>query len=777
MARILLEAAFGISPFVEPTTAQWVNLTSTNSVRRLAFRHGRRSLKDFFDPSEIVLVLDNENRELDPMNELGTYHPNVKRDAHIRVRVDTGETQNKLTMNQATFDLGNATGWENEQNANLIVVNSGGNSPYGDYHMRVVATAAGTMGIRTVGTGTAGIPIGAGKVTVQARTLPNTTSRATRFVADFYNSAGSLLAGGVLGTLEPAPSASAWSVRAHTFTAPNNTAFMRVTLRWDAVALNEEHNIDASSVAAGDFAPWTIPGGIYPLFRGYAMTWDHHEPIGGVGREVTLVAHDISRLFAEHRLWGSIYEHDVRDGFAGPIPNHFYVMQASDDLTDLSNPGGVYDGTTTNNPGSTDRMIVPNDSRPLMKFGGGAVYGAQTAFIPSSVIQGNAAPGGHDPGQAWVLEFLAQIEEVGNDQVLIHTSAGSLLVMVLSTGRLRCILTYSDNTTVTQDSTGELAPGMVHLIGVTCDTNGDFRLYLDNAYMGGQAGNLRTPKAFGSSIILGADNGGGRGFKGAIGRFGVWNVLRNLANHQASWTALQNPWTHTTSAGARFQFLLEEFRNNFGGGATKYPGIPAAWIRHAANTTPKAMRPDGRSLLDYNRALAITAAGNHWVGGDGIARLYGSVRKNPVLIVGESKVGSRNETVVYHAKKLNRIDEVVGTMSHRNSGPSGEDTLKNTTAIAEHGNVHHTLPTGEWNSKADQFTIAQNWMDYLSRVPPPIQAIFSLRAEKVGWANVLQAVTRWVRVDGKDMEVQEIWHDAAAGELWETTIRAVEAKK
>ena len=82
LPAVKLEIAFGVSATAEPTSLQWVDVSSY--VRSFDVDRGRQRELDTIDPGEATFVLDNRDRRFDPDNAAGPYYPNVLPMVHVR---------------------------------------------------------------------------------------------------------------------------------------------------------------------------------------------------------------------------------------------------------------------------------------------------------------------------------------------------------------------------------------------------------------------------------------------------------------------------------------------------------------------------------------------------------------------------------------------------------------------------------------------------------------------------------------------------------------------
>ncbi len=244
---LIVDAGFGSAPFVEPT---WTRLdTAGNGVRRLNKRAGRRARFLPTPPTDLVMVLDNRNGALDPASPASPHSPNVKRDVQLRVRLDTTGTdapKNLLGLDQAHFQGPTVVGWENNQNAALAISTDQQAGPGDERSLKVTSTAGTTttpvlLSIRTVGTGTAAIPLPAGAggkaVTFQFAELSAVFNRTPAVFVEWFDAAGTLLSNNFSGLLAQTRT-DRWGVRFHTVTAPAGAAFARLYLDVASAATN-----------------------------------------------------------------------------------------------------------------------------------------------------------------------------------------------------------------------------------------------------------------------------------------------------------------------------------------------------------------------------------------------------------------------------------------------------------------------------------------------------------------------------------------------------------
>lgn len=86
MPAVSVRFARTAAPFAVPDALDWVTL-SDNPVRNLSTRAGRARPLDRVPPTELSIVLDNRNGNLDPRNPASPYTPDVVPGRHIEVTI------------------------------------------------------------------------------------------------------------------------------------------------------------------------------------------------------------------------------------------------------------------------------------------------------------------------------------------------------------------------------------------------------------------------------------------------------------------------------------------------------------------------------------------------------------------------------------------------------------------------------------------------------------------------------------------------------------------
>ncbi len=748
---LILEAGFGAEPFVEPT---WTRLdTAGHGVRKLAKRHGKRARFLSLPPAEVTIVASNANGALDPNNPNSAYHPNVKRDTQLRVRLDTSRDTrlpvNLLGLDQAHFQSTSVVGWENRSNAALEMTADQQAGPGDERSLKVTATAGTTttparITIQTTGTGTAAVPLTVGAagqaVTFQFKILALTTGRGSRIFAEWYDSAGTLISTINYGGTLSASRTDRWVTLFGTGTVPTGARFVRLLLEVAIDAVNGEvYDVGRVSVALGAFKPWTIPGGIYPVFRGHVLDWDAgYDPSLSDGW-VTITATDIFRLMAEHQLWPSVVEHDLLDGFAGMPPRYYFPFDEGD--TPFFRGYARLDSGLSNRQ-STSVLETQRgsqrfwwDPRPFTSFGGNERF--SIVRLPTSVIA--------DYGAAWGVECLFMSERPSGEQYILDLP--SVLTLRLVGKKLVATLFYTDGT-ISDVIASPIIAGRTYLALVTVDANGDLRLYLNDVFIGGQAGSNRSRKGNTGDWAIGARAVNDFPLDGEVGRVAFYDWLPALSHASALWGAHVAPWGFNATVGARAQFLLEEFRHrrdNAGADVPDtYPGLPAGLIfcDNPSDIAVTDMNPESRSLLDYLRSLEATESGYLKVKADGRVRLrrrhlvMSSPRKPGATLSSSGAAG----TIPFRDVKLGRNSDVVTVVNYSRSFIDVETEQRSKLGIAAHGEVAYSLGALESDTETLAKVAAVDLLNRNAVTPPHPKAerlVLFPNDPAVGWAVVM----------------------------------------
>jgi hypothetical protein len=750
-AFYIVEAAFGSTPFVEPA---WTRLDTDNGVRSLSKRHGRKARYEPLPPADLTLVLDNKNGRLDSANTASPYFPNVKRDVQLRVRLDTTLTDdpvNLLSLDQAHFQGPAVVGWENNGNAALAINPDQQAGPGDERNLKVTSTAGTTTspvvaGIRTVGTGASSIPLPAGaggqRVTFQWKQLSAARTQNPILRVEWFDAAGTLIATGSSGTLSVTRT-DRWETRFSTRLAPAGAAFVRVYLDVAPSAItNEVQHVGRVSVALGEFAPWTIPGGIYPIFRGHVLDWIADYDTGLNDAFVTITATDISRIFAEHKLWPTLAEHDLLDGFCGPPPVHYYVLDEGqnapifrdrkrDDITNFRTARGDEVGA-----GETR---LRNDHRRFAKFAGSGQETVSRATIPggAAVIEGSL-------GDNWAVEAIFNSEKASADQTIIHFPGTARLFVIVN--RVEWDVAMTDGTTQ-QVAGGVIVSGRTHVATATCDANGAIRLYVDGVFVGAAGTDaIRTPKAPTGDASIGVrGDSSNNQFSGDIGRVAFYNAVFSAPVHAKPYfDALAAPWGFTTNVGWRMRFLLEEFRhrrNNDGTDvAGTYPGLPASWmmIDDPSDRAPLDMLPRGRSLLDYMRSLEATESGLLKIKNTGVVRFRRRALKVAPRKPGAHFAVETAGATPYRDVHIGTNSDIVTVVNYSITGQDVESELRSKAGVAAHGESSYSLPSLEAPNDDQARAAAQDILNVNAISPPADTAEVILNANdpRVGHAAV-----------------------------------------
>lgn len=177
---------------------------------------------------------------------------------NLRNNLTVAANANLLTADDASADATQGT-WVN--NTNTTLVTSATQTNYGTNSLRMTATAAGTMSIRTA-SGTGGYPVKAGVVyTFGASFRAGTTARTVQVGAAFYNRAGTIIGAVAYGT-GAADSNAGWTAVTYQVTAPANAVYAAVFLQVTSPAISEIHYADTISMLTGaSTAAWS-PGGL-----------------------------------------------------------------------------------------------------------------------------------------------------------------------------------------------------------------------------------------------------------------------------------------------------------------------------------------------------------------------------------------------------------------------------------------------------------------------------------------------------------------------------------
>lgn len=729
---LIVEAAFGAAPFVEPTT--WTRLPG---VRRLSKRSGRRARYLPMPPAEVVVELDNRDGALDPMNTAGPYFPNVRRDTPVRIRLDaTGlEPVNLLTADQAT-PQGKATGaWRSRVNATMFVSSLQVDGPGGERSHAATAAAAGAFAVETV----AAVPVVAGRsYTLQYRSLAAEVGRPRGVAIEWYDSVGAVLATTPVTALGPSLLERWTRASASGFVAPAGAASGRPILHLSTDTLTpagQGQFFGRVSLAEGPFRLWTAPGNIYPLFRGYALSWTADYAPSGKDSTVTLVATDIFRLFAEHRLWRSLAEHDLLDGFCGPRPVHHYPLDEGDVDTfrDMFHPAAaevVGRGLET----TSGKKRLRWDPRQFTALGGGEVISRIT--VPNSVIA--------NPALSWAIECVFSTNKPSGNQHLVSLG-GTLVELQTNTTRIEAVVEMSDGTRRSVISaSGAIVGGRTYLARLACDSAGAVRLYLNDAFIGANTGGgvSLDPAAWGTApFTIGSTSSGLLPLDGDIGRVSFYDVASTAAVHSVPyWSALREPWSHTPNTDDRMRFLFEEFRHRKdSAGATvagTYPGIPAAWYDlDDAQVPVQHFYPAGRTMLEYLQSLDATEQGLLRVKTTGTVRMRSynetvRVPKKPSYLFGNGA-----NVVPVRSPRLGRTVDVVTVVNYSRFGIDASSELRSGPGIDAYGEVEYSLPQLETRNDADARVSARAVLDQSAAVPPRPSLTFELKPTDpaVGW--------------------------------------------
>ncbi len=747
--KLLVEAGFGFTPFVQPGDLDWTLLSETgNGVRRLSRRAGRRARYLPTPPTDLTLVLDNRNGKLDPANPNSPYSPNVKRDAQLRVRLDTTPDtslpRNFLDIDQAHFQT-TTLRWENNTNASLAISTDQQAGPGDERSLKVTSTAGDAttpvvLSIRTAGAGSLGIGLPGGAegkpVTFQFKTLANTTTRDSRITVEWYDGQGAFISSSASALLGVNRN-DRWSIRSATLTPPINTVFLRITIDVATAAVNGEvHYIGRVSAAPGQFKPWTIPGGIYPIFRGHVLDWDAGYDPALKDAWVTVTATDIFRAMAEHQLWPSVVEHDLLDGFAGQPPRYYFPFDEGDapffrgyarldsGLRDL------YSTSVLETQRGRQRFFW--DPRHFTSFGGSERISVVRLPVHDVVP---------DYSKAWGVECLFTCENPSVEQFLLDLP--NQLIVRIRVNRVQATLFYTDGTDADVFSS-RISGGRTYLVLVTVDANGDLRLYLNDVFQGGELGNNRARKGHTGDWAVGARGVPDLPLFGEIGRVAFYDWRPGIEHASGLWGAHVAPWGFNPTVGARAQFLLEEFRHRKNADGTDvvgtYPGLPASLIfaDNPSDVLVTDMNPERRSLLDYLRSLEATESGYLKVKANGQVRL-----RRRGLVMTPRKPGTviaPNGEIPFQDVKLGRNSDVVTVVNYSRSFTEVESELRSKTGIAAHGEVAYTLGALESDTEALAKQAAVDLLDRNAMTPPKPKADnLVLRPDdpRVGWAAVM----------------------------------------
>ncbi len=788
-----VEAAFGAAPFEEPAATAWTDLGALgNKVRSLrSFRHGKAKRFDPLDPASVELVLDNINGKLDPNNPNSPYFPNVRRDTPIRLTLDSRDRSNLLGIDQAAFEGPTLVGWENNVAANVAISDV---QPGDDERaMRIEATATGRVSVRTKGIGTSAIPVvGSTTYFIQAAFLAATVAHKPKLHAVWYDSAGTFISSSSSGLLG-APFTIVYTPNGVRLTTPSSARFAVLILdvatgdTGNGAAVGEVFYIRRVSIAKGDYKPWTRPGGMYPLLRGPAMSWTASYDPSLNDATCELVANDISRAFATHRLWPSIAEHDILDGHAGPPPVSYYPLdeRASehDQFDVMDRVGGRYAITTNDVRSSSGNNILQWDTRPFKAFGGGQGQDAQTLFIQSLSSQELDGP--------WSIDFMFKLDRVGfPTQTIFNSENNTIRVFVFEDSRLFFEVTYSDGTTASVSTPFQLIPGPIEHCTLTCESDGTIELWLNRVFRGFAGGGGRVPGWWGVYLIVGADLNGRFGLSGSMGRLSLYNYRQVQHQIEARNDAIKFPWGFSANVGWRLGFLLSEFRHakdRFGNVVPgTYPGIPFAWkeIDDPSDVAVQDAHPNSRTMLEYMRALEATEAGYLKIKRNGNVRF----RRRSIVVNSRAAgihydsrliVGGR---VPYRNAIVGRTDEVISTVSYSRTGADATYTVENQNAVKAYGEVDHTIQV-ESDTPQLATQAADDVLFKSAFVPPMPRATVTLRPDDpaVGWYPALVEPGTPVRLDAEfpqylhsqGYEVLETRHEATPGQGWTTTLELV----
>lgn len=89
-----IEIAWGFGPYDVPTGSDWVDIT--DDVNEIHSTRGRDSELDTYAPGEMTLVLDNFERQYDPMNSSGPNYGELLAGVPIRFRADIAGTKHDI---------------------------------------------------------------------------------------------------------------------------------------------------------------------------------------------------------------------------------------------------------------------------------------------------------------------------------------------------------------------------------------------------------------------------------------------------------------------------------------------------------------------------------------------------------------------------------------------------------------------------------------------------------------------------------------------------------
>lgn len=786
---VIVEAAFGVGPFAEPTAAQWVDLAAGgNGLRALRYRHGKAKRYDPVDPAVLDLVLNNQNGKLDSNWTGSPYSPNVRRDTQVRVTLDSRDTSNLMGIDQAGFERPNLVGWANSVAASLSVSDL---QPGEDERaLRVEATATGLVRIKTSDR----LPATPNTVyTAQAAFLTGAgAAHQPRIWFQFYDAAGAVISSPV-SPLLGAPSSIVYSIRSHTVTSPAGTAAVAIFIDFATTAVGNEAAVGdvfflrRASVAQGGFKPWTRPTGLYPLLRGHALSWTARYDETQRDATCDLVAHDVFRLLNAHKLWPSLVEHDLLDGHTGPLPVSYYPMdeRANEaDEADVIDRVGDRPGSTSNGVRSSAGNLLQWDPRPFKTFGGGSGQGAQTMFVQSLSSQELDGP--------WSIDLMFRLQRVGPPvQTILATSEDKLRLFVWEDSTLNFEVFYSNGTSAKITTSFPLVPGPVEHCTLTCEADGTIELWLNRVFRGFAGGGGRVPSWWGPNLLIAADRGGGFGMRGEIGRLSLYNYRRVQGQIEAYNDAIKFPWGFSKSPGARMAFLLAEFRHRKDNAgvtvAGTHPGVPFSWthVDDPSSLLVQPMAPAERSVLGYMRALEVTEGGYLKVKRNGQIRF-----RRQSLVASPRAAGMTYDNravpvaggVPYRKAHLGRVDEVISTVTYSRTGFDANYTREDQAAISAYGEVDHTVKV---ESKSDSWAdiAVRGLLARSAKVPPLPAATVTLRPDdpRVGWYAGLVEPGTPLRLNAElpqylhagQYEVLEVVHTATPEAGWTTTLELV----